>query len=83
MLKSAITWRAINTPSLVTPVFIRTVAGCLHTVTNSSSRFSTIFTGRFDFRARKETIGSNLSDPFDPNPPPKVSTTTLPSPAAG
>ena len=36
-----------------------------------------ILTGRSALSAKKAVIGSTLSDPFDPNPPPKVSTTTL------
>src|SRR5262249_59087003 len=33
VLKLALTLRATSTPSFLTPVFMRIVAGCLHTVT--------------------------------------------------
>src|SRR5262245_716559 len=77
VLKLALTLRATSTPSFLTPVFMRIVAGCLHTVTNSSSLLSIILTGRFAFSAKNDVMGSNLSDPFDPKPPPRVSTITL------
>ena len=50
---------------------MRMVAGCLHTVTNSSSLLRTIFTGRFDFSSdrlqpertfRTETAPQSLDD---------------------
>src|SRR4026209_1334472 len=72
VLKFAVTWRATRVPSFITPVLMRMVAGCLHTVTNSSSLLSTIFTGRFDFNAKNAVIGSSRSEPFEPKPPPKV-----------
>ena len=76
VLKFAVTCRATSVPSFITPVLMRMVAGCLHTVTNSSSLLSTIFTGRFDFNAKNAVIGSSRSEPFEPKPPPKVSTIT-------
>ena len=77
VLKLAVTWRATSTPSLVTPVFILDCRGMFAYRDKFFFSPENDFHRPIRFKAKNEVIGSNRSEPFDPNPPPKVSTMTL------